>query len=708
MGVVKRRNTGSQGEARVGAYRCCRKLSISQYCCNFMAADTYSFPIVILGGGFAGAYCARALKSGLQESTHQNVALLADQNAMLFHPMLAEVSGSSISPLHVVNPLRLFCRGSSIFMGAIDDIDLEQKTVVFLPGPFAPPAKLTFEHLVLAIGSVVDVSRVPGMPEHGYLMKTVGDAIRLRADVLERLEAASIVTEESIRRKLLTFVVVGGGYSGVETAGQIWDLLRDVQRLYPRINPKEFRLVLVHSGAYLLRQIGEELGKYCGLQLRKRGIEVRLNARVTAITAERAILNTGDMVETNTVITTVGNATNPVIKKLIDRYQLPSNKGRLSTEPTMQVKGYTSLWSAGDCSAVPLADGSVSPATAQFAMRQGTLLAKNILAARNSQPLEPFRFKTLGEMASLGHRNAVGKVLGFKVSGFLGWLMWRATYLYKLPGLEQKAKVFFEWSLELLFPRDISLLNVKMTEVLGRVHLEKGDPIYHIGDAGFSFYLIEKGSVEIDDHSGSVRTLGPGEHFGERELLQNTKRQFDATALEATTLIALDKTTFEALTKNSLTLGYFLNRSSVKYLTLKERRAIVDRASASIRQKRVEDFMRRDPTVLRETDSIHAALKNFKQAGATILPVVDNEMRCKGWLRLDHAFDRMHQGKAQLESAVSQLRTLPWISVKPGDSVEQTLLQFAETPDREAIVTNDTDQLIGTLALLDLILANTA
>jgi NADH:quinone reductase (non-electrogenic) len=673
-----------------------------------MAADTYSFPIVILGGGFAGAYCARALKSGLQESTHQNVALLADQNAMLFHPMLAEVSGSSISPLHVVNPLRLFCRGSSIFMGAIDDIDLEQKTVSFLPGPFAPPAKLTFEHLVLAIGSVVDVSRVPGMPEHGYLMKTVGDAIRLRTDVLERLEAASIVTEESIRRKLLTFVIVGGGYSGVETAGQIWDLLRDVQRLYPRINPKEFRLVLVHSGAYLLPQIGEELGKYCELQLRKRGIEVRLNARVTAITAERAILNTGDMVETNTVVTTVGNATNPVIKKLIDRYQLPSNKGRLSTEPTMQVKGYTSLWSAGDCSAVPLADGSVSPATAQFAMRQGTLLAKNILAARNSQPLEPFRFKTLGEMASLGHRNAVGKVLGFKVSGFLGWLMWRATYLYKLPGLEQKVKVFFEWSLELLFPRDISLLNVKMTEVIGRVHLEKGDPIYHIGDAAFSFYLIEKGSVEIDDHSGSVRTLGPGEHFGERELLQNTKRQFDATALEATTLIALDKTTFEALTKNSLTLGYFLNRSSVKYLTLKERRAIVDRASASIRQKRVEDFMRRDPTVLRETDSIHAALKSFKQAGATILPVVDNEMRCKSWLRLDLVFDWMHQGKAQLESAVSQLRTLPCISVKPGDSVEQALLQFAQTPDREVIVTNDDDQLIGTLALLDLILADTA
>ncbi len=671
-----------------------------------MSAEAYSFPIVILGGGFAGAYCARSLRAGLRESTSENVALLADQNAMLFHPMLAEVSGSSISPLHVVNPLRRFCRGTSVFMGEVEEIDLEQKTVSFLPSPYSPLAKLAFEHLILAVGSVVDVSRVPGMPEHGYLMKTVGDAIRLRSDVIERLEAASVMAEEAIRRKLLTFVIVGGGYSGVETAGQIWDLLRDVQRFYPRINPKEFRLVLVHSGPYLLPQIGEELGKYCDRQLRDRGIEVRLNTKVNAITAERAILNNGDIIESNTVVTTVGNATNPVIKKLIDRYQLPSERGRLITEPTMQLKGYENIWSAGDCSAVPLADGSVSPATAQFAMRQGTHLGKNLLAARNSQSLQPFRFKTLGEMASLGHRNAVGKVLGFKVSGFLGWLMWRATYLYKLPGLEQKSKVFFEWNLELLFPRDISLLNINTTEVLGRVHLENGDPIYHIGDAAFSFYLIEKGNVEVNDRSGSVRKLGPGEHFGERELLQNTRRQFDATALESSTLIALDKATFEALTKNSLTLGYFLNRSSVKYLTLQERRAIVDRASPAVRQKRVEDFMRRDAVVLRGTDSVRGALKIFQQTSESILPVVDDKMQCQGWLRLDLAFDWLHQGKTRLDSTVSQLRFLPCMTVKADESVEDALMEFAQTPDREVIVVDESGQLVGILALLDLILAD--
>src|SRR6476469_2558248 len=284
--------------------------------------------------------------------------------------------------------------------------------------------------------------------------------------------------------------------------------------------------------------------------------------------------------------------------------------------------------------------------------------------------------------------------------------MWRATYLYKLPGLEQKAKVFFEWNLELLFPRDISLLNVKMTEVIGRVLLEKGDPIYHIGDAAFSFYLLEKGQVEVNDRAGSVRTLGPGEHFGERELLQNTKRQFDATALESSTLIALDKTTFEALTKNSLTLGYFLNRSSVKYLNLQERRAIVDRASPDLRQKRVEEFMRRDGPVLRETDSILNAVTAFKQASATILPVADENGRCKGWLRLDLAFDWLHQGKVRLDHPVSELRNLPPISVKPDNSIEEALLQFAQTPDRELIVVNEDGQILGVLALLDLILAD--
>jgi NADH:ubiquinone reductase (H+-translocating) len=671
---------------------------------SHLPSETYSFPVVILGGGFAGTYCARALTAGLHDGA-ETVALLADKNAMLFHPMLAEVSGSSISPLHVVNPLREFCRGSSIFMGSVEEVDLNEQTVRFSPGPFVHDATLKFEHLVLAIGSVVDVSRVPGMPEHGYLMKTVGDAIRLRADVIHRLEEASVTTDAAVRRRLLTFVVVGGGYSGVETAGQLYDLLRDAHKFYPRLDRKDFRLVLVHSGPYLLPQIGEELGRYCGEHLEKRGIEVRLDTRVNAITAERAILGTGDAIETNTVVTTVGNATHPVIKKLIDRYQLANSKGRLVTEPTMQVKGHENLWAAGDCAAVPLTDASVSPATAQFAIRQGTILGKNIIALKSKRPLAAFGFKALGEMASLGHLNAVGKVFGFKVSGLLGWLMWRAVYLSKLPGLERKLKVFIEWSLELLFPRDISLLDVKMTKVVGRVHLEKGDPVYHIGDPAFSFYIVEKGKVELSDGNGEVRAVTTGHHFGERELLKKLQRQFNATALEATTLLALDKDTFDALAQNSLALGYLLSRSSVQYLTLGERKAIVNRSPAGVRQKQVADFMRTNPVVVHETDSVMSALKTFKQAAATMLPVVNEDQQCKGWLRLDFVFDLLHQGKAHIGSAVHDLLILPFIGVKPNELVEQALLLFAQSADRELVVEDGNGQLVGTLALLDLILA---
>jgi NADH dehydrogenase len=636
------------------------------------------------------------------------VALLADQNAMLFHPMLAEVAGSSISPLHVVNPLREFCRGSSIFMGSVEEVDLDGQTVRFSPGPFVRAATLQFEHLVLAIGSIVDVSRVPGMPEHGYLMKTVGDAIRLRRDVIQRLEEASVTTIEAVRRRLLTFVVVGGGYSGVETAGQLYDLLRDVRKLYPRLDRKDFRLILVQSGPYLLPQIGEELGRYCGEHLEKRGIEVRLNTRVNAITAERAILSTGDVIETNMVITTVGNATHPVIKRLIDRYQLPNSKGRLVTEATMQVKGHENLWAAGDCAAVPLTDGSVSPATAQFAIRQGTILGKNIIALKSKRPLQPFGFKALGEMASIGHLNAVGKVFGFKVSGLLGWLMWRAVYLSKLPGLERKLKVFIEWSLELLFPRDISLLDIKMTEVVGRVHLEKGDPVYHIGDPASSFYLIEKGMVELSDEHGLVRALSSGYGFGENDLLKNRKRQLNATAVEPTTLLALDKATFEALTQNNLRLSYLLSRSSVQYLTLDERKVLVNRVPPGIRQKQVADFMQTNPTVIHQTDSVRSALQAFKQSAASLLPVVNEDKRCKGWLRLDFTFDLLRQGKLRDESTVHDLLILPSIGVKPDEPVEQALLRFAQTTDRELTVEDASGQLIGTLALLDLVLADEA
>jgi NADH dehydrogenase len=663
------------------------------------------YPVVILGGGFAGAYCARALAKFYGDQGPATTALLADQNFILFHPMLAEVSGSSISPIDVVNPLRRFCKHTSIFLGEVQDIDLAAKRISFSPGPFVREATLGFEHLVLAVGSVVDTSRVPGMAEHGFLFKNVGDAIKLKTNVLRRLEEAGSTPDESARKRLLTFVVVGGGYSGVETMGQLVDLIRGVHKLYPRLQTAEFRFVLVHSGEFLLPQIGKELGTYCEEQLRKRGVEILLNGRVTAITAERAILNGNQAIETNTVVTTVGNAISPIIKKLIDRYHFASDHGRLTTEMTMRLPGYENVWAAGDCAAVPDAGGQTAPATAQFAMRQGTVLGKNLVAVRQGRSPVPFSYQSMGEMASLGHMSAVGKVLGLRVSGFVGWLMWRATYLYKLPGLEQKLKVFIAWNLDLLFPRDISLLDIKPTEMVGRMHFETGDPVFHIGDPPFSFYLIEKGKISLSNETDPARTLVPGQHFGERELLENVRRQFNATAVEPSTLLAMDRHTFEALTRNSLAIGYFLNRSSVRYLTLAERKAIAERIPPEMAAKSVEQFARSNPVSLQNSSTVADALLVFHDNNAAMLPLVDAEQKPVGWLRLDVVFDELHLGKVTLQDLVSQLLILPAETVAAGDSIEAAALRFAQTPDRELVVADEKGRFTGTLRLLDLVVA---
>ncbi|MBV8585545.1 MAG: FAD-dependent oxidoreductase [Verrucomicrobia bacterium] len=664
-----------------------------------------NFPILILGGGFAGSYCARALASKLGTEAAKNVALLADQNVMLFHPMLAEVSGSSIPPGDVVNPLRIFCRGNSIIYGHVRDIDLEQKVVTFSPGSHVSDAQIGFEHLVLTLGSVVDVSRVPGMAEHGYLMKNVGDAMRLRSDILLLMEQASTQHDPAVRKRLLTFVVVGGGYSGVETMGQLVDLAHGVRRLYPRIEAGDFRFVLVQSGPFLLPQIGEDLGRYCERKLKERGVEILLNTRVSAVTAQRAIISQDLSIETSTVVTTVGNTANPVIKRFIDRYKIPNDHGRIHTDMTMLVQGQSFVWACGDCAAVPQANGEASPATAQFAMRQGARLGLNLLAVRAGQKPTAFHYTTLGEMASLGHMNAVGKVFGMKVSGFLAWLMWRATYLSKLPGLERKAKVFIQWNLDALFPRDISLLDVRMTPTAARMHLEKDDPVYHRGDPSFSFYLIEKGRVAISDGKDILATLQPGQHFGEHELLKNERRQFDTFAVEPSTLVVLDRNTFEALAQNSFALGYMLTRSSVRYLSTDERKAVVEGVDRAILDRDVASFLRRDHTYIQDSVTIQEALRAFQEAQSSLLAVVDKERKPKGWLRLDVVFDRLHQGSIRLNTLVKDSLILPIEITRGHDKIEEVLLRFAGTPDRAFAVVDEEGAVCGIVALLDIVLA---
>jgi len=428
------------------------------------SAPSLQFDVVIAGGGFAGIYCARTLEKQLGGEARKRVALIADQNFMVFQPMLAEVVGSSISPRHVVNPIRRLCPGVTVLRGSISGIDLPGRRLEVNAGDFTGNVTIGFEHLVLSLGGIVDLSRVPGMPEHAFLLKNVGDALKLRATVIDRFEEANLEPREDAQRRLLTFVIVGGGYSGVEVAGQINDLGEEILSFYPRLRRESFRVVLIHSGTHLLPEISESLGQYCEENLQSRGVELILGTRVHAITSGKVFCPDRE-IESHTIVSTIGNAPHPLLSELCRAHDLGCEKGRLLTQPTLQIRGQTHLWAAGDCAAVPMpAPASASPTdartfcppTAQFAMRQGALLGENIarVITGDDEP-QPFTFTGLGELASIGHRAAVAEILGMKFSGFFAWWLWRTVYLSKLPGVERKLRVLLDWTLDLFFPRGL-------------------------------------------------------------------------------------------------------------------------------------------------------------------------------------------------------------------------------------------------------------
>ena len=510
--------------------------------------------ILIAGGGFAGAYCARTLARELGSRSIERVGLISEQNILVFQPMLAEVAAATLLPVDVVNPLRQFCKGVNVLRGEIVEIDLDRRRVILDAGQFSRNPVIEFDHLVLAIGTVVDLSRVPGMPEHSRVLKTVGDAIKLRTTVINRLEEANLSDDRDAQRRLLTFVIVGGGYSGVEVAGQMLGMLRAVKPAYHNLRDVPLRVVLVHSGKTLLPEVGEKLGRYAEEKLRARGMEVLLNRRVVSMTAHRVFLDEGDPIETAMVLSTVGNAPNPVVTEFAKRYNLPTEHGRLVTERTLQVKGRDRLWAAGDCAAVPAEAGKFSPPTAQFAQRQGKVMGMNIARHLAGKPLENFHHRNLGQLASIGHHTAVAEIMGMRFSGFIAWWMWRTIYLAKLPGLQRKLRVLIDWTMDLFFPREMSTLQPGPTEMMQEIHLEPGCILCNAGEPARSFYIVKAGRIDLFDGDRLKESVLAGGHFGDRTLEGNGGWPYSAMAAEPSTLVAISRETFEVLVRASNSL----------------------------------------------------------------------------------------------------------------------------------------------------------
>jgi NADH:ubiquinone reductase (H+-translocating) len=408
--------------------------------------------ILILGAGFAGLYAALRLERTLAGNFNCQVTLVDKSNFTLFTPMLHEVAAGDLDASDIVNPVRKMLKRTTFYEAAVESIDLSAKSVT-IQFAIDHRRQLGYDHLVIALGSTTRFFD-KGVEAYSLQMKSLGDAMLLRNRMIAMLESAHVEQDEAHRRRMMTFVVAGGGFSGVETIGAMNDLLRSALRYYPNIDLSLLRLHLIHGDDTLLPQFDPRLGRYTADRLRHAGIEIHLNTKVQTYDGQMLHLDSGQSIETGTLIWTAGVTPPPIV------HSLPMKKehGRIVVNATMESPEFPGVWITGDSASIPDPTGKPYPATAQHAIRQGKLLAKNIEAAVTNRPKKPFIYKTLGQLAAIGHHRGVAQILGINFSGFIAWWLWRTTYLFKLPRLEKKIRVALNWTLDLFFSRDLAQL----------------------------------------------------------------------------------------------------------------------------------------------------------------------------------------------------------------------------------------------------------
>lgn len=436
-----------------------------------MARTSPPARIVILGGGFGGIAVAHRLERRLRPGEAE-VVLISRENFSLFTPMLPEVSSGALDIRHVVTPIRSQLRRTRFMLADVRTIDLNTRQVEFMHTLTGRVEQLGYDQLVLALGSSTSTFGLPGVAERVFALKTLEDAGILRNRLVWLLELADSSSDPILRRRYLTVTVVGGGFTGVEATGELVELFASVLRFYPSIDRKDVRIVLIEGGNSLLLGLPPRMGRYSADDLRARGVEILTGDGVAGADDGGIILQSGARIETATIVWSAGVAPSPTIKASA----LPQTKrGAVVVERDLRVEGYQNVWALGDCAAIPDGSGGFYPPTAQHAIREGPVLADNLIATLRGKPLRAFDFRALGMMASLGARRAVAQLPGDRVlTGFLAWVLWRTYYLLRLPGLDRKLRVAFDWTLELLFPRDIAELRVYSREAQSSAATDAG------------------------------------------------------------------------------------------------------------------------------------------------------------------------------------------------------------------------------------------
>jgi NADH dehydrogenase len=400
---------------------------------------------LILGGGFAGAWVARLLGKRGGESTIVN-----QENFMLFASLLPEAASGSLEPRHVVVPLRMMCPKAELVVGRVAELGTDRRTVCVETEQEV--LTVGYDRLVVALGAVSRALPIPGLREHARGFKTLEDAIDLRNHVLQRLEAAVVAPTPARQQRELTFVFVGAGYAGVEALAELADLVRDALRFYPALAGAQQRWVLIDATPKILPEIPTRLGEYAARQLAGRGVEIKVGTTLASLDPHGATLSSGERIPTSTLVWTAGVQASPALSKL----GLPvDDRGRLPVDSLLRVEGLENVWALGDAARVPNAatPEHPDPPTSQHALRQARRLAKNL-----SGTPKPYRYRMLGQVATLGRYRGIADITGIRLRGFPAWFFTRTYHLYQLPLFSRKLRVVADWTVALLFRRDIAEL----------------------------------------------------------------------------------------------------------------------------------------------------------------------------------------------------------------------------------------------------------
>ncbi|HEY8967306.1 MAG TPA: FAD-dependent oxidoreductase [Candidatus Methylacidiphilales bacterium] len=483
--------------------------------------------IVILGGGFGGVYTAMHLEKRMtpEELEGTEIVLVSRDNYIVFHPLLPEVVSGSVEVNHVISPIRRMARHANLHTREIEEIDVVHKTIRLGAGARPVPLTLKYDHLVLAMGTRLEYGEIPGMAEHAIPFKYLGDALRLRNQLVGALEAAEDESDPAVRKSLLTFVVAGGGFSGVECIAEMNDFLREAVRSYHAVYERDLRLVLLQRGSRILPEVSEKLSGFAHEHLTRKGVEIRLGAALKAVSADTVVIEDCKTKEVHTIAAKTTVATVPAgPSPLLAPLPLPKEKGRVKVDSGMEVPGFPGVWALGDTAMALQVDGQYSPPTAQHALRQAETCAANIVASLRGKKKKVFTFTGLGKMGSLGRYSAVVDIFGFTFTGLFAWLMWRAVYLSKFPGLAGRFRLTVDWILDAFLPRDITQLRIFHAEAVHRQHFEPGEKVFGVGDIGDKVYFIAKGEASVYRDGRKLAALGKNDMFGEVALLRNRPR----------------------------------------------------------------------------------------------------------------------------------------------------------------------------------------